>query len=131
MCICPTTVAATRSPILIQINNRRRVNGYDAGMAPIVNMSEAIDTLAAAISEFREQLELTNRLVEQLNQARDAEIGRPEQPCCALADQALAKLQAERDAAEALRIQLESEVERMRAELAEARHPWWHRLKAA
>jgi hypothetical protein len=31
-----------------QINNRRRVKGYDDGMAPIVNMSESIDTLGDA-----------------------------------------------------------------------------------
>jgi len=80
-------------------------------------MSEALGTLETALSALRDQVEVANRLAERLNQACDAS---------ALAAQALAKLQAERDGAEALRIQLESDVERLRVELAEARRrPWW------
>ena len=98
-------------------------------MAPKVDWSGAIGALEAAISAFRDQLELANRLLEQRDQARDTEGGRPD-----LHTRALAELHAERDGAEALRIQLESEVEKLRAELTKAetkarRRPWWHRLR--
>jgi hypothetical protein len=93
-----------------------------------VDMSGAIDALDAAISAFRDQLEMANRLVEQQEQALDTESGQPD----AVAEQTLAKLQAERDGAEALRIQLESEVEKMRAEQAKTearRSSWRHRFR--
>jgi len=48
--------AAPARTILIQINERRQVGGYDTGMVLKMAMSGAIDALDAAVSALRDQL---------------------------------------------------------------------------
>ena len=93
------------------------------------DVSHAVRALETAISTLRDQLDSAKRLAERLEQVCDE--GRN---LAKLTEQALLKLEADRSGAEALHIQLESEVERLREALSQAktetRRPWWHRLRS-